>query len=156
MLLTGHPSTFQPFNFSTAPQARAHRFSTQRTQSEHKEHNVLPPPVFAFFASSPLCSLCFPWHFPCAPLAPKIFSNHWKMCGKFFQSLEKTSKFFQPLENRPFPGGLPDWPKPGRLDSVPGGQAAFRRLRAAPRKGCNKLIDIKHTLSFIWRTTEER
>ncbi len=29
----------------------------------------------------------------------KIFSNHWKMRGKFFQSLEKMGRFFQPLEN---------------------------------------------------------
>ncbi|MBR3583613.1 MAG: hypothetical protein IKO01_09275 [Kiritimatiellae bacterium] len=41
---------------------------------------------------------------------PKIFSNHWKTREKFFQSLEKSGHFFQPLEKyfpiigkRPFP-----------------------------------------------------
>jgi hypothetical protein len=28
-----------------------------------------------------------------------IFSNHWKKGEKFFQSLEKMHRFFQPLEN---------------------------------------------------------
>jgi hypothetical protein len=47
----------------------------------------------------PLCVLCvFPLRFPCASLAPKIFSNHWKTAEEFFQSLEKSAHFFQPLE----------------------------------------------------------
>ena len=32
--------------------------------------------------------------------APKIFSNHWKTGEKFFQSLEKSGHFFQPLEKK--------------------------------------------------------
>ncbi|MBR4251296.1 MAG: hypothetical protein IKQ15_03215 [Kiritimatiellae bacterium] len=28
----------------------------------------------------------------------KKFSNHWKNAENFFQSLEKTGRFFQPLE----------------------------------------------------------
>ncbi len=81
-----------------------------------------PPPAFLPRPSRPpqlrslrhpLCVLCvFLLRFPCAPLAPKIFSNRWKMREKFFQSLEKPGHFFQPLEkkvfksleNRPFPG----------------------------------------------------
>ncbi|MBR4189409.1 MAG: hypothetical protein IKQ55_05545 [Kiritimatiellae bacterium] len=34
------------------------------------------------------------------PTIGKLFSNHWKNRGKFFQSLEKTSPFFQPLEKK--------------------------------------------------------
>ena len=35
----------------------------------------------------------------CATEKPaKIFSNHWKTAEKFFQSLEKSGKIFQPLE----------------------------------------------------------
>jgi hypothetical protein len=36
---------------------------------------------------------------PPAGRGGNIFSNHWKMREKFFQSLEKTGGFFQPLEN---------------------------------------------------------
>jgi hypothetical protein len=56
------------------------------------------PPAFAFFASPPLRSLRCPLRSPCASLAPKIFSNHWKTAEKFFQSLEKPAGIFQPLE----------------------------------------------------------
>ena len=45
----------------------------------------------------PLCAF-FLLRFPCAPLAPKIFSNHWKTREKFFQSLENQARIFQPLE----------------------------------------------------------
>ena len=41
----------------------------------------------------------------------KIFSNHWKTAENFFQS----------LENRRFPVGLPDCAKPERAASRPGG-----------------------------------
>ena len=32
------------------------------------------------------------------PMVGKLFSNHWKMGEKFFQSLEKSSGIFQSLE----------------------------------------------------------
>jgi hypothetical protein len=49
-----------------------------------------------------LCVLCvFILRFPCAFLAlggAEIFSNRWKTGEKFFQSLEKSGRIFQPLE----------------------------------------------------------
>ena len=61
----------------------------------------------------------------------KIFSNRWKTGEKFFQSLEKTGGFFQPLENffptigKPFrPRGPPDCAKPGARKRLCPSQAA--------------------------------
>ena len=61
--------------------------------------------VFLWIPSSRIPPTLFPSRFvsfvagiPPAPHA-KIFSNHWKMHEKFFQSLEKSRRFFQPLEN---------------------------------------------------------
>ena len=49
----------------------------------------IPPASLPPFFPPPLCSLCPLWlkisRFPGA----KIFTNHWKMTKKFFQSLEK-------------------------------------------------------------------
>ena len=40
-----------------------------------------------------LCAFCGLCGFP------KVFSNRWKTAERFFQSLEKSDQFFQPLEN---------------------------------------------------------
>ena len=51
-------------------------------------------------SSRPFCSLFDLFVFPRpARFTRKIFSNHWKMPEKFFQSLENPPRFFQPLEN---------------------------------------------------------
>ena len=47
---------------------------------------------------------------------PEIFSNHWKTAEKFFQSLEKMAKIFQPLEkNFPIIGKLAVGPRASGL-----------------------------------------
>jgi len=74
--------------------------------------------------------------FPIIGKLTKIFSNHWKKRPDFSNHWKNI---FQSLENRPFPGGLPDWPKPGRLDPVPGGQAAFQ---AAPGRASKRVQQI--------------
>ncbi len=96
-------AVFPHFNEASIPHPAFE--SAQR----HSRHSCsIPPPAFLPRPSrppplrslrQPLCVLCvFPLRFPCSPLAPKIFSNRWKTAEKFFQSLEKPARIFQPLE----------------------------------------------------------
>ena len=100
----------------------------------------LPRHAFAFFASTPLRSLRFhlalPLRVPCACGGRKIFSNHWETAEKFFQSLEKSGRFFQPLENffpiigkSAFGRGATGLCAPGRAP------AACRKFRGVKRAG---------------------
>ncbi len=98
-------STFQPFNFSLFQLFTLSTFQPRRrrgrTVFNRKEHKANTKNTKSFRLLSlrslrhPLCVLCV---YSCAPLAPKIFSNHWKTHERFFQSLEKSARIFQPLE----------------------------------------------------------
>ena len=92
-----HPFTLSPFQlFNRAAGAGAGApFSTQRTQSEHKEHKVLPSPVFVFFASStPLRSLRFPLALPLLSTCGESFFQSLENCRKIFPIIGKIGSFF--------------------------------------------------------------
>ncbi len=96
------------FPIISADAPPASRQQSKSAQRHSRYSCSIPPPAFLPRLSrpptlrtlrQPLCVLCiFPLRFHCAPLAPKIFSNRWKTREKFFQSLEKPARIFQPLE----------------------------------------------------------
>ena len=82
-----------------------------------------PHPAFAFLASNPLRSLRFSLRAHCSPLAPKIFSNHWKNRAVFSNHWKG---FFQSLENWGFAGELADCAGVRRRGGRRGGGGRWR------------------------------
>ncbi len=86
----------RPFPFTSAPAGRTATCHLSLFTCHSRRRRV----PFAFFAFS-----------SCASLAPKIFSNHWKTPEKFFQSLEKSARFF-PTIGKKFSNHWKTFPAP--------------------------------------------
>ena len=149
---------FPTISADAPPASRQLSKSAQR----HSRYSCsIPPPAFLPRPSrppplrslrQPLCVLCvFPLRIPCSPLAPKIFSNHWKMREKFFQSLEKPLRIFQPLESFfPIIGKLAFCGGATRLCKIQGWEKGDRPLNApGHRRGLTSRQFFVDTVSGI-------